>query len=149
MLLFLSLWSKKRERKLLHLIYLHKCRKRILSKLLREYWNVYFSTGWAGGGRFLLTCLFCVHAAADTVRGRIRVARTGDLRWPACLFSFLLSVSPGLCPCMRGLPPSALAFLYIYSLYIYLFIRHTERGFSEQSTDYHVPLLFGLSLEPC
>lgn len=52
MLLFLSLWNKKRERKLLHLIYLHKCRKRILSKLLHKYWNVYFSTGWAGGGHF-------------------------------------------------------------------------------------------------
>lgn len=46
------LYGTKREKENLHLIYLHKCRKRILSKLLRKYRNVYFSTGWAGGGRF-------------------------------------------------------------------------------------------------
>lgn len=40
------------KRKLFRLIYLHKCRRLILAKLLHKYWNVYFSTG-AGGRRVL------------------------------------------------------------------------------------------------
>lgn len=126
MLLFLSLWNKKRERKLLHLIYLHKCRKRILSKLLHKYWNVYFSTGWAGGGHFcgLVCSVFMPLQTLCKVEFRWLELGTSDDQLAYFFFFSLFSVSPGCCPCMRELPPSALAFLStcILSLYIYIYL---------------------------
>lgn len=125
MLLFLSLWNKKRERKLLHLIYLHKCRKRILSKLLHKYWNVYFSTGWAGGGHFcgLVCSVFMPLQTLCKVEFRWLELGTSDdqLAYFFFFFSFfclsrLLSLherTPTFC---SGLS------LYMYPLFIYIYL---------------------------
>lgn len=124
MLLFLSLWNKKRERKLLHLIYLHKCRKRILSKLLHKYWNVYFSTGWAGGGHFcgLVCSVFMPLQTLCKVEFRWLELGTSDDQL-AYFFFFLFFCLSRLLSLHERTPTfcSGLS-LYMYPLFIYIYL---------------------------
>lgn len=104
---FMEKKKKKRNRKWFRLIYLHKCRRRILSKLLHKYWNCLFFHGAGGRWGFLLTCLFSDHAAAKLSEVEWRgTGGQGPWDFKACFFPFSLLFSPcSSASAWTGAPP--------------------------------------------
>lgn len=146
---FMEKKKKKRNRKWFRLIYLHKCRRRILSKLLHKYWNCLFFHGAGGRRGFLLTCLFSDHAAAKL--SEVEWRGTGG-RGPGARdrgiskLAFFRSLSCSL-PVLPPLHGRALH-LSPHSLQAFLYLSEPQNtDLSEQSASCRGPLLSGLSVE--